>query len=335
MKKLITMVLVLSMLISCFAALPAQARVGDVVGTAWHTDIVTYINHYAVPTYVVNDRVVVIAEDLRNFGFSVIWDGTQRTLTIYRDTYINVVKMMNVTKAGQPSTKYRDVLETDIRVYAGGRQITSYNINGMTMIPLEELTMFGSFVWLDEQRVLKMWVEDGLSMNSTMQYVAPYGQAPAPTPTPTPSYPSYNSYSSSFNNLKNTIRTKGRYVTEGAYALSRSYSNGSEISLMYLPSSGTAGNFITLSFYPYKGDRDSRVTFFIEEDKTILLPWVLIKIDDVTAFQAEFNNGIMEVEKGQYTSSTSGLLKSCISLFEEELSDWGCNIKLSDFGITY
>lgn len=169
MKKLIAFVLTLTVIMSSFAMV-AQARVGDVIGTALHTDIVVYINHYAVPSYIVNGQSVVVAEDLVNFGFDVVWNGYARTLEINRNgnPYVN---LMYVGKGYTTGSKYANILSTDIVVWAGGRRVTSYNINGYTMIPVEELTMFGEVIWVAGERALKMWI-DGLEMSEVRQPVS-------------------------------------------------------------------------------------------------------------------------------------------------------------------
>ena len=168
MKKIIAVVLCAVLMLSCFSMV-ASAKVGDVIGLALHTDIVAYINHYAIPSYAVNGQSVIVAEDLRNFGFDVTWDQWDRSLTISRNWDTNV-KSMSVNKAGVPGTKFTDIYATDIKVYAGGRRITSYAMNGYTMVPMEELTMFGEVHWVQNERALKMWV-DGLHMRTTKQPV--------------------------------------------------------------------------------------------------------------------------------------------------------------------
>lgn len=170
MKKFIAVILTLVMLIPCFG-IAAQARVGDVIGTALHTDIVVYINNYAIPSYAVNGQSVIVAEDLRNFGFDVIWDPYSRSLDIYRNWSITEPTPMIVTKGYTTGSKYTNILETDIGVWAGDRWITSYAMNGYTMIPVEELTMFGQVTWVQEERALKMWV-DGLYINEEKQVIS-------------------------------------------------------------------------------------------------------------------------------------------------------------------
>ena len=154
---------------------PANAEnIGAKTGTVYNTDIVAYINNYALSSYAANGTSVIVAEDLRNFGFDVVWNEAERTLAISRnsDTTPNE---MSVVKHGTPGSEFSDLLYTDIAVYANGARIPSYAINGYTMIPVESLTMFGECFWVPEQRALKLWV-DGLHIRPDMQAV-PYGSA--------------------------------------------------------------------------------------------------------------------------------------------------------------
>lgn len=168
MKKFFVLVLTLVMLVSSLAVV-SEARVGDVIGSALHTDIVVYINNYSIPSYAVNGQSVVVAEDLRNFGFDVVWNEYARSLSISRNSDYNVYPM-HVDKSHGVGEWYTSILATDISVWAGDRRLTSYAMNGYTMIPAEELTMFGSVTWVPEERALKIWVDnlDSLSSNQVV-----------------------------------------------------------------------------------------------------------------------------------------------------------------------
>ena len=169
MKKFIVAVLILVLGISSVGT-SGYAKVGDVIGEALHTDIVVYINNFAIPSYAVNGQSVIVAEDLRNFGFDVVWEGADRSLTISKNENTEV-SLMYVGKGYETGTKYTDILETDISVWANGTKLTSYAMNGYTMIPVEELTMFGEVNWEAEERALKMWV-DNLAITESAQMVS-------------------------------------------------------------------------------------------------------------------------------------------------------------------
>lgn len=157
-KKIIS--LIISTILITSIATSATAKVGDINGMALNTDIVAYINHYAIPSYALNGQSVIVAEDLTHFGFDVLWNNTDKSLHISRNTKTQV-QPMNVNKSDIPNTFFANTLETDIRVYAQDKQLTSYAINGYTMIPIEELGIFGSITWSAEERAIKLWI-DGL-----------------------------------------------------------------------------------------------------------------------------------------------------------------------------
>ncbi len=162
-------------IIGLMSVMPAaQAKTGDIKGRAYHTDIVAYINNYAIPSYAVNGTSCVIAEDLRNFGFEVVWNKSEKTLNIYRN--LNTIAFdMDVKKTGKPGSVYDYVYETDIVTYANGQQIQSYAINGRTVVPIESLTMFGEVHWVSHERALKMWI-DGFNVRDGMQPVKQYSK---------------------------------------------------------------------------------------------------------------------------------------------------------------
>ena len=177
MKKPVCFLLLVVMLLG----VTAHAKIGDKIGVALNTDIVVYINNYAIPSYAVNGTSCIVAEDMRNFGFDVTWNSADRSLSIYRnsDIYVNA---MSFSKDAKTGSVFADILETDIAVYANNIKITSYAMNGYTMIPVEELTMFGVVNWVSTERALKLWV-DGLHIRESMQPVEQYKE-PAPTYVP-------------------------------------------------------------------------------------------------------------------------------------------------------
>ena len=66
-------------------AVPAAAeenKIGDVVGHTYYTDIAARINGHPLRSYNIGGETAVVAEDLREYGFSVVWDGEARTLTV-------------------------------------------------------------------------------------------------------------------------------------------------------------------------------------------------------------------------------------------------------------
>jgi len=122
---------------------------------AYNTDIYVYINESAIPSYAVNGTSVVVAEDLRNYGFHVIWNNDTRTLDIYRNEE-GAITPLSYVKTEPPGSFFSDVYASDIVVNLNGQRLTSYAIDGVTLIPIEEFGMYYSVQYNDFERALRM-----------------------------------------------------------------------------------------------------------------------------------------------------------------------------------
>ena len=154
MKKTIS-ILISIMILPVFSIIPAEAKTGDIIGEALNTDIVAYVNNYALQSYAVNGTSVIVAEDLRNVGFDVIWNDNDRSLKIFKSSMPKFTEM-TFSKIGKTGSKFTDILVTDIKVYANDILIPSYAMNGYTMIPIESLSMFGNVSWNPTKRTISL-----------------------------------------------------------------------------------------------------------------------------------------------------------------------------------
>lgn len=173
MKKLLSLILGISIFT---AVMPVSAKLGDIEGYTKYTDIVAYINHFAIESYNVNGKTCVVAEDLANYGFAVSWDNAARSLNITRDYGNNKINQYSVPYETDPSMVGKDalpILSSDIKTLVNGVEAISYNINGKTVVDFESLSAFGPVVWDSGLRVIKLWVEDGLEMKRYMQKTTP------------------------------------------------------------------------------------------------------------------------------------------------------------------
>ena len=115
--------------------------IGTVLGQVEETIFTTKINQLVIPTYLYKGRRWVNTYHLSMYGFDVRWDEETRTIYISR----------NITKetpgwnmeGGVIDFKGEKICYSNIIVYIGTRRIPSYNIQGWTMIPLDELSLFG------------------------------------------------------------------------------------------------------------------------------------------------------------------------------------------------
>lgn len=333
-KRIVSLFITLTMLVSMVVS--ASAKIGDVIGVALNTDIVAYINNYAIPSYAVNGTSCVVAEDLRNFGFDVIWDNATRSLSITRNTQ-TAVSEMNVSKTAAPSTKFADILETDIVVYAGGLRITSYAMNGYTMIPLEELTMLGECYWVAEERALKLWV-DGVGIRQVKQPVSAYVAPGSVYVAPSTSYtaPSTPSYSTPFDTFKNAIISKGTWSSKyGNYSIYEYSSDGQGILTAYKPEDDT----ISMLYSSADGDCSVMLQFEHYENPVAILT-MEISYGEVSLYgeypaSTKRFSVLMDDGFGPTQASAIKLINNTAKLFDLYVGQYAPGVTMYQLGVSY
>lgn len=164
MKK-VCLLLVTIVLMSCVAV---NAAVGDVIGCARHTDIIATINGAQIPSYNVDGYTYIIAEDLADYGFNVVWKPDEKLIEVNRDysdrsIYSNYKKpKISDDKIGE---KAFDILETNINAalsgyhlysFRNGELVKAYNIDGRTVIPFDMMDIFGRVEWDGDAREISL-----------------------------------------------------------------------------------------------------------------------------------------------------------------------------------
>ncbi len=166
-KKIIGLVIVTMFILSLLTTTVGAARVGDVVGYAQPTDIVASINGYQLESYNVNGYTYICVEDLRYYGFDVVYDDYTRTLSVARNNYVSQIDPQNTNpkfwQIGSNNTR-KKILYTDIKTYVDGYYVSSSNINGQTIISFNELSRFGAVSYDDSRREISLTVS-GLNTN--------------------------------------------------------------------------------------------------------------------------------------------------------------------------
>ena len=128
--------------------------VGSTINNYLNTDIVARIDGAPIRSYNIDGYTVIIAEDLKNYGFNVNFDNEKRIL------YVDDIKGEITSTYQDSGFKGRvgdiagDVLYTDIDTYVNGLPVKSYNIGGYTAIYISDLQCFGSVVWNDAERTI-------------------------------------------------------------------------------------------------------------------------------------------------------------------------------------
>ena len=169
MKRKISFILVLTIILSILLSLSVFAyKIGDVIGTSLTTDIVAQINGYDIASYNYQGYTYIVAEDLANYGFSVQYDNSTRTLGIYRNYGVTNI-YSTYTK---PAVSSKDVgkvayklLYTDIATYLDGTYVNSYNIDGKTIICFDDLAGYGTLNYDNNSRKLTLDIP-GIAKNS-------------------------------------------------------------------------------------------------------------------------------------------------------------------------
>lgn len=155
MKKLFSALLI----IICMCVTSVSA---EIIGEVLCTDIGALIDDSPVESYNIKDYTYLVAEDLENYGFDVVWDGKTRTLQIshnVRKGYEIALskEKINIKKSDIPMRKhYAYVYSTDIRTFLDGKEIDACNIDGRTLIQVDNLTQYGEFYYNDERRMVEL-----------------------------------------------------------------------------------------------------------------------------------------------------------------------------------
>ncbi|MBQ7599914.1 MAG: hypothetical protein IJU57_04470 [Clostridia bacterium] len=159
MRKLICVIIASVMLVSCLIIPSSTVKVGDVIGYSLETDINAYIDGHLIRSYNVNNKMAIVAEDLRAYGFWVLWYPEERKLVIRRPVADGKVQYpynypeVEMNEAGKKiGTPVHEILHTDIRTYINGKEVEGFNINGETLIYFRELTGFGLVNYINADR---------------------------------------------------------------------------------------------------------------------------------------------------------------------------------------
>ena len=152
-----------------------QVKIGAPIGDILYSDIVAFIDGYAIPTSIKTGTTMVVVEDLRYYGFDVVWNGSERTLNVEFNADKPFKPIAVEKDTSKPSGTFKcKYVYTDIRTYISGELIESFAINGVTLINFELLKKYGKLNWNGEAREIKL----------TLNRPAPPEPEPEPEPEP-------------------------------------------------------------------------------------------------------------------------------------------------------
>lgn len=134
MKKLaLIFMFILIFSISAFSA------VGDISGYIYETDIVAKIATMPIPSYNIGGKTVIIAEEMMDYGFKVLWHNENRSVEIFTGRVPENLPEKEITKSSTPGKIAGNIYETDITVQFNGMWVQSYNIGGKTAVVIEDM----------------------------------------------------------------------------------------------------------------------------------------------------------------------------------------------------
>jgi len=169
MKKTLLPLLALLLCLGC--SLPTQAYAPKIINYALYTDIVANINGHPLRSYNIGGYTAVVAEDLRGYGFHVNWNGSERTLRITRALRNGEPELPAVfpAYASEPlthkiGTRAKPVYATDIVTYVVGKRVDAFNINGETLVWIDDLAPLGSVVWHPDEREIALTLGDPVAI---------------------------------------------------------------------------------------------------------------------------------------------------------------------------
>ncbi len=124
--------------------LTAPAAYAEVIGEAVITDIGAFIDYLPISSYNVDGSTYVEAENLRYYGFDVLWDEQARTLSIdpnVGDMYSPMTEdEINIEKASISSGAHAfDIYKTDITTFVCGEEVPACSLDGVMLIKLRDL----------------------------------------------------------------------------------------------------------------------------------------------------------------------------------------------------
>lgn len=127
-------------IISCFCIwnLAVYANNGDISSTLYNTDIITYFDGKQIEGYSLDGRMMICLEDLKNYGYTVEYDDSIRTLFVNKDGEV-ADDFSPYFERGTAGGIAGYTYETDIKAYVNGVFVNTENIGGRLVAVAEEL----------------------------------------------------------------------------------------------------------------------------------------------------------------------------------------------------
>jgi len=138
------------------STIPTAPKIGDPIGDVVYTDIRAYIDGHQIPVSNVGGYVRVVVEDLKHYGFDVVWSAKEGALKVERNKNkaIKSLPEENIPAGKKPGDVKAQYILSSIDVYLSGEWVESDSIGGYMFIDFELLKKYGSVSWDASNRIL-------------------------------------------------------------------------------------------------------------------------------------------------------------------------------------
>ena len=145
---------IMAIFLGSLLCLPSTALASTrIVGEALNTDIRAYIDEIPIRSYNIGGKTGIVAEDLRDYGFEVIWYPDLRELIVAQSDSTATGSGHVFKETTEPVGSHAAyVYETYIVTYVGGRKVEAFNIGGETVIYVDDMETFGDVKWDEASR---------------------------------------------------------------------------------------------------------------------------------------------------------------------------------------
>jgi len=148
-----------------------QPAIGEPIGVVLHTDIRVFIDAIEIEGFNINDYTYVVAEDLVAFGMDVAWDGDTSSLYIVRGSFNTEPPKVDANQ-NHPGSFAFFFVHTEIVTYIDGNLVQSFNVDGRTVVRVDDLAAaFGNVFWDERNRLVLLHLEPLPQSEETVQFV--------------------------------------------------------------------------------------------------------------------------------------------------------------------
>lgn len=126
--------------------------------TIYFTDRATYINNAEIPTFSYNQKSLIIAEDLKDYGFDVSWNGKDKKLTIKYNKNKKATPIPTDYYKNKNNKKAFSIIKNNaVKVFLNDGlkeyEIKDiYNVNGYMCIAVNALSDIYDIKWSDNNK---------------------------------------------------------------------------------------------------------------------------------------------------------------------------------------